>query len=90
MLLILHISYGSAPCTHTPRVAHDFLSWLCSGAYAKGLLAQGIQVLPQGYTQTSPGTVTGEQEEQKSGSGQSEGLKLEKSNIILLGPTGCG
>lgn len=59
-------------------------------------------MLPQGYTPTSQGTMTGghkkeeevEEEEEEEvavpASTASNGVRLDKSNIILLGPTGCG
>ncbi len=69
------------------------LSPLLTGAYAKGLLAQGVEMLPQGYTPTSYGTMTGEHKEEEPVSMETTtegGVRLDKSNIILLGPTGCG
>ncbi|XP_064391315.1 ATP-dependent Clp protease ATP-binding subunit ClpX-like [Halichondria panicea] len=64
-----------------------------TSAYAKGLLAQGVDMLPQGYTPTSYGTMIGENKEEESVSMETttdSGVRLDKSNIILLGPTGCG
>ncbi len=50
-------------------------------------------MLPQGYTPTSYGTMIGENKEEESVSMETttdSGVRLDKSNIILLGPTGCG
>lgn len=55
-------------------------------------------MLPQGYTPTSQGTGTGkhateeedDSEEDIPSSTASDEVRLDKSNIILLGPTGCG
>ena len=50
-------------------------------------------MLPQGFVQTSQGTQTNQWDEAINPvppSSLSERVKLDKSNIILLGPTGCG
>ena len=50
-------------------------------------------MLPQGFVQTSHGTQTNQRDEAINPlppSSLSERIKLDKSNIILLGPTGCG
>ena len=57
-------------------------------AYTKNLLAQGVQMFPpQGFLHAKTGT---EGEEVPSPPQREDSLPLDKSNILLLGPTGCG
>lgn len=63
------------------------------------MIAKSIQFLPAGFMPGStegksdrPGTgVAAESQETASeADSEEEQIKLDKSNIILLGPTGCG
>lgn len=58
-------------------------------AYTKGLVAaaQSVHLLPpQGFISTPTRVQEGGQSFEKV----SDVVKLDKSNILLLGPTGCG
>ena len=69
------------------------LSFSSPAGYSKELLAAGIQSFPHGLQHTTHGTHTGHLHDSSvkpSSTTQTRGIKLEKSNILLLGPTGCG
>ncbi len=74
---------------------------LLSAGYGKNLLSQGIQFLPLGLVQPphshgskmeGRGGVAGRAQDSTAQQQEAvaERIKLDKSNIILLGPTGCG
>ena len=65
-------------------------------AYARGLLSQGIQMLPQGRRPqllgggAGVGVATPLPASSAPAEMSDDHIRLDKSNIILLGPTGCG
>ena len=58
---------------------HKFFIFLILTAYARSLVSQGVQF----YTHT---TLEGGEKTTPT----SHRIRLDKSNILLLGPTGCG
>ena len=75
---------------------------LSAAGYGKNLVSQGVQFLPRGLVPQSRGTklegkggATSRAQESRTQQQEvetetAEEIKLDKSNIILLGPTGCG
>ena len=76
------------------KISSIFIIFASAGYSKDNLLSAGIPHFPHSFQPTTHGTQMGGGESapssKTSAKTKTSGMKLEKSNILLLGPTGCG